>query len=90
MGWWVSTWYANNDTELCLCCIGLDPANFIPDLSVIDDHIDPTDAQQVDIIHTDQFSGILQSLGTVDFFVNGGAHQAGCPDIAAGEQDPGI
>jgi len=88
--------YANNHTELCCCCvhhdvcIGLDPANFIPDLSVIDDHIDPTDAQQVDIIHTDQFSGILHSLGTVDFFVNGGAHQAGCPDIAAGEQDPGI
>jgi len=67
----------------------LNPANFIPDLSVIDDHIDPTDAQQVDIIHTDQFSGILQPLGTIDFFVNGGAHQTGCPDIAAGEEDPG-
>ena len=59
---------------------GLDPANFIPDMSVIDDRIDPTDAQQVDIIHTDDVMGILQPLGTIDFFVNGGANQPGCPE----------
>ena len=49
-------------------------------MSVIDDHIDPTDAQQVDIIHTDEVMGILQPLGTVDFFVTGGKNQPNCPE----------
>jgi len=64
--------------------LGLDPAfpgfkNYVG----IDFHLDTTDAQFVDIIHT--CSGILghiDRLGHVDFYPNGGiSHQPGCSGI---------
>ncbi|KAK3864249.1 hypothetical protein Pcinc_030039 [Petrolisthes cinctipes] len=64
---------------------GLDPADpffqFMPPAV----RLDPTDANFVDVIHTDagQFSlsggyGLLQPVGHVDFYPNGGKQQAGC------------
>ncbi len=45
--------------------------------------LDKSDAQFVDVIHTDSSStlgfGMKRSLGHVDFYPNGGKNQAGCP-----------
>ncbi|XP_033337970.2 pancreatic triacylglycerol lipase [Megalopta genalis] len=49
--------------------------------------LDATDAQLVDIIHTDgseDFAdgfGLLKPLGHIDFFPNGGREQPGCNDV---------
>ncbi|XP_034185024.1 pancreatic triacylglycerol lipase isoform X2 [Osmia lignaria lignaria] len=49
--------------------------------------LDATDAQLVDIIHTDgseDFAdgfGLLKPLGHIDFFPNGGREQPGCVDV---------
>ncbi|KAK4309049.1 hypothetical protein Pmani_019308 [Petrolisthes manimaculis] len=64
---------------------GLDPAEpffqFMPPAV----RLDPSDANFVDVIHTDagQFSlsggyGLLQPVGHVDFYPNGGKQQTGC------------
>lgn len=47
------------------------------------DQIRKTDAQLVDIIHTDgNLSGTIRQTGTIDFWPNGGiAPQPGCPII---------
>ncbi|XP_062601983.1 uncharacterized protein LOC134263629 [Saccostrea cucullata] len=69
---------------------GLDPAE--PDF---ENHpagvrIDPTDAKFVDIIHTNGApirrggAGLMQVSGHVDFYVNGGKSQPGCPNLVAG------
>ena len=39
------------------------PGNYIPDLSDLDNYIDATDGAFVDVIHTDQYSGIYQPIG---------------------------
>lgn len=65
---------------------GLDPAG--PGFEGTDDQVklDRSDAQFVDIIHTDVKPlmflgfGIRQPTGTVDFYVNGGISQPGCPN----------
>lgn len=51
-----------------------------------EDRLDVTDAQFVDIIHTngDQ-NGIFKSLGQIDFFPNGGKRQPDC-----GKADKGM
>ncbi|XP_054009605.1 pancreatic triacylglycerol lipase-like [Hylaeus anthracinus] len=49
--------------------------------------LDATDAQLVDVIHTDgseDFAdgfGLLKPLGHIDFFPNGGREQPGCTDV---------
>ena len=63
--------------------LGLDPADYTLvgfDMSSSDDYIDATDAQFVDITHTDgNYLGIYRPIGTADFYFNGGLHQPGCP-----------
>lgn len=63
----------------------LDPAfpAFYPD-GVVMDHITATDAEFVDVIHTDAGSyGAPVSTGTADFWPNGGkGTQPGCPRFA--------
>lgn len=57
---------------------GLDPA--LPLFNrTSNEHIKKTDADFVDIIHTNANNhGILDAVGDVDFYVNGGATQPGC------------
>lgn len=58
---------------------GLDPAG--PFFNFFQPCLSSSDARFVDIIHTDfSFYGISKSIGTVDFFPNGGHRiQPGCP-----------
>ena len=66
---------------------GLDPAKPYFDLMGIENRIQSTDADLVDIIHTN--AGYLHEgavafrdpLGQADFYPNGGSHQAGCTDL---------
>ena len=64
---------------------GLDPAGPLFEFSDNKVRLDPSDANFVDVIHTDGAStselgfGLIQSSGTVDFYVNGGRDQPGCP-----------
>ena len=71
---------------------GLDPA--FPQFSVQDTEgrLDQTDAQFVDVIHTNSGSlmegalSFASPIGTVDFFVNGGNAQPGCDDGIDGDE----
>ena len=70
---------------------GLDPARPLFDMVSEEWRMQPTDAEFVDVIHTN--SGILYegcvsmpwTVGQVDFYPNGGAHQAGCTDLCVTE-----
>ncbi|XP_077987702.1 pancreatic triacylglycerol lipase-like [Glandiceps talaboti] len=69
---------------------GLDPAgrNF-EDLGT-DRRLDASDAQFVDIIHTDSDKyGFLNPIGDVDFYPNGGDDQPGCSPIGLKACDHG-
>lgn len=58
---------------------GLDPAfpGFIT--PVLDDKLDKTDAEFVDVYHTNAFmQGKVEESGHVDFYINGGVIQPGC------------
>ncbi|XP_022198550.1 pancreatic triacylglycerol lipase-like [Nilaparvata lugens] len=64
---------------------GLDPAQPGFEGTHPDVRIDPTDADFVDVIHTDARPflpdlglGLIEPAGDVDFFVNGGVQQPGC------------
>uniref|UniRef100_A0A2P2HZE4 Phospholipase A1 member A-like n=1 Tax=Hirondellea gigas TaxID=1518452 RepID=A0A2P2HZE4_9CRUS len=66
---------------------GLDPAGPYFSRRDIDERLDHTDAKFVDVIHTN-YGGLLKlhfgyedALGHVDFYVNGGSLQPGCPPI---------
>ncbi|KAK8405537.1 hypothetical protein O3P69_001833 [Scylla paramamosain] len=63
---------------------GLDPAGPLFYTVSKDQRLDKTDALFVDVLHTNGGSivegccGLLKPLGHVDFYPNGGEHQAGC------------
>uniref|UniRef100_A0A8C2LI37 Lipase member H n=2 Tax=Cricetulus griseus TaxID=10029 RepID=A0A8C2LI37_CRIGR len=59
---------------------GLDPAGPKFSGKPSNSRLDYTDAKFVDVIHTDSKGlGILEPLGHIDFYPNGGKQQPGCP-----------
>ncbi|XP_023800268.1 lipase member I [Cyanistes caeruleus] len=59
---------------------GLDPAGPSFTREPPERRLDPTDAQFVDVIHSDiDVLGFKKPLGTIDFYPNGGMDQPGCP-----------
>ncbi|XP_068036719.1 lipase member I isoform X3 [Anomalospiza imberbis] len=59
---------------------GLDPAGPSFTGEPPERRLDPTDAQFVDVIHSDiDVLGFKKPLGTIDFYPNGGMDQPGCP-----------
>ena len=74
----------NTPHVISLFDLGLDPAAPYYENEHIDVRLDPTDADFVDVIHTDSKTiiihgfGTIQRMGHVDFFPNGGFHQIGC------------
>ncbi|KAM8770090.1 lipase member I [Rhynchonycteris naso] len=67
---------------------GLDPAGPKFSGKSSNDRLDYTDAQFVDVIHSDiDGLGIQEPLGHIDFYPNGGKKQPGCPkSIFSGAQ----
>ncbi|KFP24283.1 Lipase member H, partial [Colius striatus] len=59
---------------------GLDPAGPLYRGKPPGERLDPTDAQFVDVIHSDTDGlGYAEALGHIDFYPNGGTDQPGCP-----------
>ncbi|KAL9866911.1 lipase member I [Geothlypis trichas] len=59
---------------------GLDPAGPSFTGEPPEHRLDPSDAQFVDVIHSDiDVLGFKKPLGTIDFYPNGGMDQPGCP-----------
>ncbi|XP_076197882.1 lipase member H isoform X2 [Aptenodytes patagonicus] len=59
---------------------GLDPAGPLYRGKPPSERLDPTDAQFVDVIHSDTDGlGYTDALGHIDFYPNGGTDQPGCP-----------
>lgn len=59
--------------------IGLDPANPLFTIRNPHERLDSTDAEYVEVIHTNSgITGIGFPIGHADFFPNGGARQPGC------------
>ncbi|XP_063117254.1 lipase member H isoform X2 [Cavia porcellus] len=64
---------------------GLDPAGPLFNEKPPEDRLDPSDAQFVDVIHSDMDAlGYKQPLGNIDFYPNGGLDQPGCPKTIFG------
>lgn len=58
---------------------GLDPAMPLFTFVTSDNRLDETDAEFVDVFHTNAFvQGKIQASGHVDFYMNGGVTQPGC------------
>lgn len=58
---------------------GLDPSGKYFEAAQPDARLDSSDAQFVDVIHTDsEDNGLEQPLGHIDFYPNGGEEQKGC------------
>ncbi|GLG99674.1 Phospholipase A1 [Gryllus bimaculatus] len=59
--------------------VALDPSNGLYDANPLEDQLDISDAQFVQVIHTNGGgAGLLESKGHADFFPNGGSLQSGC------------
>ena len=59
--------------------LGLDPAGKYFEGENPDTRLDSSDADFVDVIHTDsENNGLAQALGDIDFYPNGGEDQKGC------------
>ncbi|XP_036206740.1 lipase member H isoform X3 [Myotis myotis] len=64
---------------------GLDPAGPLFNGKPPEDRLDPSDAQFVDVIHSDiDALGYKEPLGNIDFYPNGGLDQPGCPKTIFG------
>ena len=69
---------------------GLDPARPVFDMVDMEYRMQPTDATFVDVIHTnsgglfDAAVSLPEPVGQVDFYPNGGTHQAGCTELCIG------
>ncbi|CAH2219414.1 lipase member I [Pelobates cultripes] len=64
---------------------GLDPAGPLFTGTPPDERLHYSDAQFVDVIHTDiDALGYRESLGHIDFYPNGGTDQPGCPKTILG------
>ncbi|XP_051856009.1 lipase member H [Antechinus flavipes] len=64
---------------------GLDPAGPLFNGKPPNERLDHTDAQFVDVIHSDtDFFGFKETLGNIDFYPNGGLDQPGCPQTILG------
>ncbi|XP_053395947.1 pancreatic triacylglycerol lipase-like [Mercenaria mercenaria] len=77
--------YAGENFENIGRISGLDPAGPAFQFTEPIVRLDPTDATFVDVIHTNgklTGFGIKKSVGTVDFFPNGGKDQPGCPETS--------
>lgn len=62
-----------------LTLLALDPALPLFITAAAADKLDATDAQFVDVIHSNAFvQGQIERCGTVDFYINGGIIQPGC------------
>ncbi|XP_043492652.1 uncharacterized protein LOC122518047 isoform X1 [Polistes fuscatus] len=58
---------------------GLDPAMPLFVTASAQDKLDPTDANFVDVYHTNAFiQGKVEPCGHIDFYMNGGINQPGC------------
>ncbi|CAF1012069.1 unnamed protein product, partial [Brachionus calyciflorus] len=57
---------------------GMDPAGPLFKGKPADSRLDKSDADFVDIIHTDSTLGIQDPIGHIDFYPNGGGNQPGC------------
>ncbi|KAM8716959.1 hypothetical protein ACLKA7_003775 [Drosophila subpalustris] len=67
---------------------GLDPAKPLFILGSDNRRLDPSDAEFVDVVHTDTLGrGMLRPMGHVDFYPNFGALQPGC--MEENPNDPG-
>ncbi|XP_076024800.1 lipase member H [Genypterus blacodes] len=63
----------------------LDPAGPLFTNKPPEGRLDPTDAQFVDVLHTDiDALGFRKPLGHIDFYANGGTDQPGCPKTILG------
>jgi hypothetical protein len=63
---------------------GLDPAKPLFITASNDRRLDQSDAEFVQVIHTDVFQrGMLVPMGHVDFYLNGGIEQPGCKNQSA-------
>ncbi|KAJ6662468.1 hypothetical protein lerEdw1_011882, partial [Lerista edwardsae] len=70
----------NLDKALLFYMLGLDPAGPMFTGKLPSERLDHTDAQFVDVIHTDiDALGYRKPLGNIDFYPNGGTDQPGCP-----------
>lgn len=85
MGAHVTNFVANNLEYFRLPRItGLDPAMPLFITANVKDKLDKSDAEFVDIIHTNALvQGKIEQCGHVDFYMNGGVMQPGC--FAGGE-----
>lgn len=62
-----------------MVCLGLDPAGLLFSFRDNKYKLDASDANFVDIVHTNGLiQGTIESSGHVDFFMNGGIQQSGC------------
>lgn len=62
-----------------MCVLFLDPAMPLFVTTDVDNKLDASDAEFVDVLHTNSLvQGKVERCGHVDFYLNGGIIQPGC------------